>query len=402
MQIFGQTNFDFLGKKTPFFILSAVLTLIGVGSLVMKGGPQYGIDFKGGNLLFVKFAEKPSEEAIRTALTRKIGGEVSVVAVQGTNELQIQTEIKAERELQTTRQQIEATLNEMFSAQPGKLDFNSAGSEALFERLNLPLQRGGVFISDEDLRKLITEILKVRDTEKGGILTNFADLSKVAGMKPEILKVIEQETFNGKYSIRSADVVGPKVGNELRTQALLATLYALGGMLIYIGLRFEFAYGFAAVLAVVHDTVITIGLFSVFDKEISLTVVAALLTLVGYSMNDTIVVFDRIRENLQRGRKGDMKDIVNRSINETLSRTVMTSGLTLLTAMALLLFGGQILNGFAFALVVGIIVGTYSSIFIASPILVWWQDRSKQKGSAAGRTPGSSTPAPTPNKVAAK
>lgn len=402
MQIFGQTNFDFLGKKTPFIILSAVLTLIGVGSLVVKGGPQYGIDFKGGNLLFVKFAEKPNEEAIRTALTRKIGGEVSVVAVQGTNELQIQTEIKAERELQNTRQQIEETLNEMFSAQAGKLDISAAGAEALYERLNLPLQRGGVFISDEDLRKLASEVLKVRDTERGGILASFADLNKVAGMKPEILKVIEAETFIGKYSIRSADVVGPKVGNELRTQALLATLYALGGMLIYIGLRFEFAYGFAAVLAVVHDTVITIGLFSVFDKEISLTVVAALLTLVGYSMNDTIVVFDRIRENLQRGRKGDMKDIVNRSINETLSRTVMTSGLTLLTAMALLLFGGQILNGFAFALVVGIIVGTYSSIFIASPILVWWQDRSKQKGSAAGRTPGSSTPAPTPNKVAAK
>jgi preprotein translocase subunit SecF len=139
-------------------------------------------------------------------------------------------------------------------------------------------------------------------------------------------------------------------------------------------------YGFAAVIAVLHDTIMTIGLFSLFHKEISLTVIAALLTLVGYSMNDTIVVFDRIRENLQRGRKGDMTEIVNRSINETLSRTIMTSGLTFLTAVALWLFGGQVLNGFAFALVVGILVGTYSSIFVASPILVFWQDFMKSRG----------------------
>ncbi len=401
MKIFENINYDFLGKKMPFIVLSVILTVIGVGSLIVEGGPRYGIDFKGGTLLYVKFAEKPSEEQVRTALSKNIPGEISVVAIQGTNELMIQTEMKDEKELQSTRQAIEDTLKGLYSAEAGKLDFSSAGAASVYERLNLPLQKAGVFTSDDDLRKLSTEMLKVRDTDKGGIVKSFDELSSVAGMTPQILNVLKQEAFIGKFVVRNAEVVGPKVGNELRTQALLATLYALGGMLIYIGLRFEFIYGFAAVIAVLHDTIITIGLFSLFHKEISLTVVAALLTLVGYSMNDTIVVFDRIRENLQRGRKGDMTEIVNRSINETMSRTVMTSGLTLLTAMALLLFGGQILNGFAFALVVGIIIGTYSSIFIASPLLIFFQDYLKQKGNPA-RASGSSATVAATKKAAVK
>jgi len=168
--------------------------------------------------------------------------------------------------------------------------------------------------------------------------------------------------------------VGAKIGADLQRQAVLAVLYALGGMLVYIAFRFEWIYGVAAVIAVFHDTIITIGLFSLFNKEISLTVIAALLTLVGYSMNDTIVVFDRIRENLKLMRRENLENLINISVNQTLSRTVLTSGLTFLTAVSLFLFGGQVLNGFAFALVVGIIVGTYSSIFIASPILIFWQE----------------------------
>jgi len=380
MQIFRDTNFDFMGNKWPLIGLSLLLTAAGLISLVVQGGPRYGIDFKGGTLLYVKFAEKPSEDSIRSALSKKIPGEISVISVQGTNELMIETEIKNERELQSTRQAIEDTLASVFSSQADKLDFTGAAAARVYERLNLPLQKAGVFIADEDLRKLVTGVLSFRDKQKGGILSNFDELSSVPGMTPQILTVIKQEGYIGKYLVRNTEVVGPKVGNELRTQALLATLYALAGMLIYVGLRFEFVYGFAAVIAVFHDTIITIGLFSLFHKEISLTVIAALLTLVGYSMNDTIVVFDRIRENLQRGRKGDMTEIVNRSINETLSRTIMTSGLTFLTAVALWLFGGQVLNGFAFALVVGIIVGTYSSIFVASPILLFWQDFMKKRG----------------------
>lgn len=185
-------------------------------------------------------------------------------------------------------------------------------------------------------------------------------------------QTIEQalSTIRAKYSIRSFEVIGPQIGADLRRQAFMATGGASAGMLFYLGWRFRMVYGVAAVLAMMHDAVITIGLFSLFDQEISLTVVAALLTLIGYSMNDTIVVFDRIRENRRMGGREPLAETINRGINQTLSRTVLTSSLTLLTALSLLFFGGPVLHGFSLALVIGIVVGTFSSIFVASPILL--------------------------------
>jgi preprotein translocase subunit SecF len=180
-------------------------------------------------------------------------------------------------------------------------------------------------------------------------------------------------TVHGQYSIRSFEVIGPQIGADLRRQAFLAAGGASAGMLVYLACRFRTIYGVAAVVAMAHDAIITIGLFSLLHQEISLTVVAALLTLIGYSMNDTIVVFDRIRENRRQHPREPLADLINRSINQTLSRTILTSGLTLLTALSLLLLGGPVLHGFSLALVIGIIVGTFSSIFIASPILLAWE-----------------------------
>jgi preprotein translocase subunit SecF len=182
-------------------------------------------------------------------------------------------------------------------------------------------------------------------------------------------------TIDTGYSIRSFEVIGPEIGADLRHQALTATAGASAGMLLYLAWRFRLAYGFAAVLAMAHDALITVGLFSLLNQEISLTVVAALLTLIGYSMNDTIVVFDRIRENRNISQAEPLAETINRSINQTLSRTVLTSGLTLLSALSLFLFGGSVLRGFSLALIVGIVVGTYSSIFVASPILLVWENR---------------------------
>jgi preprotein translocase subunit SecF len=176
------------------------------------------------------------------------------------------------------------------------------------------------------------------------------------------------------------EIVGPQVGKQLQKQAFLATAYSLAGMLIYLGFRFEWIYGIAAVLTVFHDTLITVGAFSLLNWEISLTVIAAILTLIGYSNNDTIVVFDRIRENIKVLRREPLANIVNRSINQTLSRTILTAGLTFLTVLALFLFGGEVLRGFSFALVVGILIGTYSSIAIAAPILVAYQDWRQERG----------------------
>jgi preprotein translocase subunit SecF len=190
------------------------------------------------------------------------------------------------------------------------------------------------------------------------------------------------------FTIEQVDIVGPTAGKALQKQALWATLYSLLGMLVYLWFRFELIYGVAAVVAVFHDTLITIGAFSLTNQEITLTVIAAILTLIGYSMNDTIVVFDRIRENLATSRRESLHDVVNRSINQTLSRTVISSGLTFLTVLSLFLFGGEVLHGFSFALVVGILIGTYSSIAVAAPMLVAYQDWRAKRGKVAALPAG--------------
>jgi preprotein translocase subunit SecF len=188
--------------------------------------------------------------------------------------------------------------------------------------------------------------------------------------------------FGDSFTVRNTSVVGPTVGKQLEKQAGMAVLWSMLGMLVYLWFRFQLIYGVAAVVACFHDTLITVGFFALTNQEISLTVIAAILTLVGYSMNDTIVVFDRIRENLRLSRRESLPDVVNRSINQTLSRTVLTSGLTFLTVLSLFIFGGRVLHGFSFALVVGILIGTYSSIAIAAPMLVAWQEWRTRRGKA--------------------
>src|SRR5579862_9837093 len=382
MELFKNTNFDFLGWKWPFIGASLVLSVAGLISLAVKGGPRYGIDFKGGALMHLRFNEEPPVQQIRNVLSGKVRGEVSVQQVTGRQEVEVGTEIADEKELNVNRTVIEDTLRSTFGGTQGKLDVNNSSSEQLANRLRDPLLQAGVALSEQDLQDVIKNIEDFR-ASKGGILSSFDQLSSVKGVTPAIIQALKKECTLGPFTILSAEVVGPKVGKQLTRQAILATLYALGGMLVYIAFRFEWIYGVAAVVAVFHDTIITIGLFSLFNKQISLTVVAALLTLVGYSMNDTIVVFDRIRENLKLVRRESLTNIINLSVNQTLSRTIMSSGLTFLTAMALFLFGGQVLNSFSFALVVGILVGTYSSIFIASPILVFWQNFLDSRGSKA-------------------
>jgi preprotein translocase subunit SecF len=383
MELFKNTNFDFLGKKWPFIIGSLVLTAAGLVSLALHGGPNYGIDFKGGALIYLRFNQEPPVQKIRAALESKVTGEVSVQQITGQPEVLVGTEI---HELNADRQVIEDTLRATFGTADGKLDLNNSAADQLAEKLREPLLQAGVALSEQELQDVVKNIETFR-ASKGGILSSFDQLAGEQGVTPQVLAAVKQQCGLGPFTILSAEVVGPKIGKDLQKQAILATLYALGGMLVYIAFRFEWIYGVAAVVAVFHDTVITIGLFSLFNKQISLTVVAALLTLVGYSMNDTIVVFDRIRENLKLTRRESLTNIINLSVNQTLSRTIMSSGLTFLTAMALFLFGGQVLNSFSFALVVGILVGTYSSIFIASPILVFWQNFLDSRGSKAPAPP---------------
>lgn len=380
MEIFKSTNFDFLAKKWVFITLSLVLTAAGVISLGIKGGPKYGIDFNGGALMNVKFAHRPSAEEIRSALRKRISGEIEVQEITNSQEVMVSTEVKDEKTLNVERQQMIDALGDAFGQKNGKLDINNTGAADLADRLRSPLQNASIPVSEDQLQTLAKAILNFRDTApRSGLILNLDHLASVPGVTPQVLQVLKEQCYPGDFTIRNVEIVGPKIGADLRHQAILVVLYALGAMLVYIAFRFEWVYGVAAVIAVFHDTIITIGLFSIFNKAIDLTVLAALLTLVGYSMNDTIVVFDRIRENIKLQRRGSFAELVNASINQTLSRTVLTSGLTLLTALSLYLFGGQVLNGFSFALVIGIVIGTYSSIFIASPILLFGKSFADQR-----------------------
>src|SRR6202047_3808311 len=374
MELFRNTNYDFLGKKWPFIILSLILTAAGLVSLALKGGPRYGIDFKGGALVTVAFVERPPVDKVRAALAGKLPVDVQeVFGSSGAPQEIIGTDVRDDVALQAARQTIVDSLTATFGKANGKYNINAGGADALADKLRDPLQAASVPMSDQQLHDLARNIIDYR-TNHSGLIRNLDDLASVPGVTPKILNVLKQVTYPEPFAVVKTEVVGPKIGAELQRKAILAVLYALGGMLVYIAFRFEWIYGAAAVIAVFHDTIITIGLFSLFNKEISLTVVAALLTLVGYSMNDTIVTFDRIRENLKLHRRKELEPLINLSVNQTLSRTVLTSGLTLLTALALFLFGGQVLNGFSFALVCGIIVGTYSSVFVASPILIFWHN----------------------------
>jgi preprotein translocase subunit SecF len=236
------------------------------------------------------------------------------------------------------------------------------------------------------IRDASIQTIKAIDEPNGNeVLISLPEQTNEAALDAGRQQIVAalQAHYNNPFIVRNVQVVGPTVGKQLESKAVWATLYSMAGMLVYLWFRFQLIYGVAAVVACFHDTLITVGAFALLNKEISLTVIAAILTLVGYSMNDTIVVFDRIRENLRLSRRESLPDVVNRSINQTLSRTVLTSGLTFLTVLSLYIFGGQVLRGFSFALVVGILIGTYSSIAVAAPMLVAWQEWRTRQGKAA-------------------
>lgn len=204
--------------------------------------------------------------------------------------------------------------------------------------------------------------------------------SDLVGLSDEIKATLDKAYGDNQVDIRRVEMVGPKVGQDLRRKGVMAIIYALVGILIYVTFRFEFKFALGAVVALFHDVIITVGIFSLLDKEFNLSILAALLAIVGYSLNDTIVVYDRIRENLKQPGKRSYEELINTSINETLSRTILTSLTTVLVLLSLFFLGGGVIHDFAFALMVGVIVGTYSSIFIASPIVIAMKGMVKPQG----------------------
>jgi preprotein translocase subunit SecF len=400
IELFKQPNLDWMGKAKYFFALSGTLLLIGWAAIFLKGGIKYGIDFRGGTNVDVRFAQAPNVDQLRNGLRGQGLGNseiqsISDIANPNSNEVMIFVEQtgQADQALDEGKAKVLNALNATYGVSgSGKQDLNAATPTSLANFLSakdpLALSVG----AGDKYQQLAKAILAFRDKDKNGVLTSFDDLTKVAGVTPAVVSALKDSYSLAPFAIRNVEIVGPKVGGELRNQAIRVTLYALAGMLVYIAFRFEWVYGAAAVLAVFHDVLITLGLFKIFGFEISLTVIAALLTLVGYSMNDTIVIFDRIRENSRLLRKEPFADIVNKSINQTLSRTILTSGLTFLTVLVLFLMGGQVLRAFAFALVVGIVVGTYSSFGIAAPLVVAWNNWRGHGGVASTGTAAGSRP----------
>ena len=389
MELFRNTNIDFLGKKWYFLGITVVLLLAGMISMGVRYSRTgdlvpLGVDFKGGTLVYVKFTETPNLDQIRASLGSAglRDPRIQSYGPAANNEVLIALEQRetSEAALDQGKNNIVKALET--SAPQDKTDLNNVGYSSVQQYLMQkdPLRAGTN--AEQQYGEIARRIVDFRDRERGGVLKSVQDLS---GIVPQpVFEAMQADYFTSNFSVRNVEIVGPQVGAQLRTRAIMATIYSMIGMLVYLWFRFELIYGVAAVSAVVHDTLITLGLFSLLNTEISLTVIAAILTLVGYSMNDTIVVFDRIRENVKLLRRESLTEIVNRSINQTLSRTVLTSGLTFLTVLSLFIFGGEVLYGFSLALVIGILIGTYSSIFIAAPMLVAFQDwQAKRTGRSA-------------------
>lgn len=371
MEFFRNTNIDFLGWKWYFLAFSLIFSVAGVLSMFFWHGIPLGVDFKGGTLVRVKFVQPPDDNQIRAAMDRAglRNARIQRYGAAANNEELISLEQKDTSE--TNLSQGKDLIIKALDPNPpqGKQDLNNVGTAAVRDAL---ATRDPLHLAPQEYDRIAKQMLQFRDEQRSGVLKSIDDLQGVA--QPAVADALKQDFFTSSFHVQGGQIVGPQVGAQLRKQALLATLYSLAGMLVYLWFRFEMIYGVAAVVAVFHDTLITVGAFSLTNKDITLTVIAAILTLVGYSMNDTIVVFDRIRENVKMMRRESLAEIVNRSINQTLSRTILTSGLTFLTVLSLYLFGGEVLNGFSFALVIGILIGTYSSIAVAAPMLVAYQD----------------------------
>ena len=386
MEFFHQPKFDWMGKKWYFIACSLALAVVGLVSIAVHRGLAYGIDFRGGTLVYVKFARQPNIDAVRRELDSEglRGATVQQYDTADKHEFIVGLDLRttaANQALDTGKRDILTALTKLYGTGPeGKADFNNASPQTVADHLiaadPLLLASKGTETATKTYQDLAQAMVTFRNsTPRSGLVGSFDELKAVSGVTSGVIDTLGKDFYLSGYAVFNTEIVGPKVGSDLRRQALYVTLAGLGAMLIYIWFRFELSYGVAAVIATFHDVVITLGIFSLLGKEITLTVIAALLTLGGYSMNDTIVVFDRIRENARLNRRENFKDLVNRSINQTLSRTILTSGLTFLAVLSLYLFGGEVIHGFALVLVVGVIIGTYSSFAIASPVVLFWQER---------------------------
>jgi preprotein translocase subunit SecF len=399
VEFFHNVNIDFLGKKWYFLAFSLVFSVAGVLSMLFWHGIPWGVDFRGGTLVYVKFTHAPDLKQVRTLLDRAglrdpklqpydLASYNEVLIDLGVRETSEQAELGEGKTKIVSALEANAPAGNLCAAPPNSIGGCDLNNASFLTIKNYLMDKDPMHLGTDADAKYTAQAQAIISQRNGlRAFDSFDQLKGASGVDPAVAAALPSGFFLSDFAVFNVEIVGPQVGGQLRTQAGLATLYSLLGMLVYLGFRFEWIYGIAAVITVFHDTLITVGAFSLTKTDISLTVIAAILTLIGYSNNDTIVVFDRIRENIKLMRREKLADIVNRSINQTLSRTILTAGLTFLTVLALFLFGGEVLRGFSLALVIGILIGTYSSIAIAAPILVAYQEWRVEKGKRAVGVP---------------
>ncbi|HEX4962939.1 MAG TPA: protein translocase subunit SecF [Thermoanaerobaculia bacterium] len=376
MQILHDTHIDFMKYRRFWIIVSFVLVVVGFYTIFGPHRLNLGIDFAGGTQLTLGFRTKPDVDRIRTVLEQQ-GMREAVIQRFGKevdNQVIIKTAVTKGSE-EGSRERVVKALSGVFNQGAQGLDLNEIGGDAITQFLIQSdpdhVAAQGPEAANAHYRPIADAIFKERT--RNGIFTNLDRIGHLPGVSPAVAEALRKGTYLGTFAVLATENVGPQVGKELSQQGFWAVILSLAAMLIYIGFRFELRFGIGAIMASLHDVMVTLGLFTLMGYEFNLTTIAAFLTLIGYSTNDTVVIFDRVRENMRKSRRKPLIEVMNESINETLSRTIMTGGLTFLTVLAVFILGGDVLKGFAFVLVVGIIVGTYSSIYVASPFALLWE-----------------------------
>lgn len=402
MELLRDTHIDFMKYRKFWVVVSLLLVGGGIFAVFFHGKLNVGIDFAGGTQITLQFRDKPEIDRLRSIMEGAGLGDAQIqpFGAEEENEVLIRTRLVEGRTEGSQKAVVEALDKAYNGGQTGKPDLNQVGAATV---------AGLLTAADPDNRKVQGEEaaaahykgVSERILEKRKELGLFPSWDAVAGegASPQVVEALKQRTSLGTFTVTGVENVGPQIGEELRRQGFLAVALSLLGMLVYIWIRFELRFGVGAIMACIHDVLVTLGLYALFGFEFNLTTIAAFLTLIGYSVNDTVVIFDRIRENMRKTRRKPLIDTMNESINQTLSRTILTGGSTLLALAALLWLGGDVLRGFAFVMLVGILVGTYSSIYVASPFALVWEQyfgargREKRIAPAGGRPEGEAQPA---------
>ncbi len=381
MEFFTDTKVDFLGKRLIFGAVSLAGIIASIWMLAFQG-LNLGIDFLGGTEVELKYNRELSLKDLETFRERLTGADLGDVNIQGygpaeDREVLVRVGRQEEEDTREAGRDSRRVLEALRSPEEGQrlaagdLDLNAVGREALQTWLGQKLGEPAGAPTPE-IQDAAAAVIALRQ-QSGGLFTDLSGVLELPEVGPGARTALSEGAFTGEFILREVDFIGPSAGRELRRKTYYSMIGALGGILIYIWVRFRFFWGLAAVAALIHDVIITLGVLAFAQKEFTLPVVAAILTIIGYSLNDTIVVFDRVRENIRIARARDLIAILNRSINQNLSRTFLTSLTTLFAVTTLYIFGGEKLGSLSFALIIGVIVGTYSSVFIASPVLLFWE-----------------------------